>query len=72
MELNDIKKFLYKNKPKAILLQVTKNVLNYKVDIREGDSYLVVQILVPIEDIGDASFFPEMEAQLLIRWIIKK
>lgn len=67
MELNEIKKLLYKRKPKANLVQVTKSVLNYIINIDDQ----VIQVLVPIEDIGDASFFPEMEAQLLIRWIVQ-
>lgn len=68
MEINDIKKLLYKEKPKAKLIQVTKEVLNYVVHLSNQH---VIRILIPLLDIGDANFFPEMEAQLLIRWIVK-
>jgi hypothetical protein len=67
MEKNDIKKALYKQNPKAKLIQVTKEILNYTTEL-EGS--IVVRFLVPITDIGDASFFPEMDAKLLIRYMI--
>lgn len=69
MTRDEIKKWLYKNKPKAQLIQIVKGLLNYKVDIRDENIATVVRILVPVSDIGDASFFPEMDAHLLIRWI---
>ena len=70
MEKNDIKKWLYKNKPTADLIQVTKDYLNYVVHLKDEETSLVVRILIPLSDIGDASFFPKMESQLLIRWLI--
>lgn len=66
METNEIKKALYKQKPKAILIKVTKDVLNYVTTINDT---IVIRFLVLISDIGDASFFPEMDAQLLIRYL---
>lgn len=53
MELNEIKKLLYKKNPKANIIQITKEFLNYTARIDD----LVIRFLVPISDIGDASFF---------------
>lgn len=71
---NEIKKLLYKQKPKAELLFIRKGVAYY-------DTVLVVEeepmkihktffFEVPIEDMGEADFLPEMDAKLLIRWLV--
>lgn len=68
MELNIIKKDLYKQKPIANLLYIRKGNIIYNTLVNGIDPYIVV-FSVPIEDIGDADFLSQMPAQQLIRWI---
>lgn len=66
MELNDIKKGLYKNKPTAKMNYIRLNSAYYST-ILEGQE---IVFKVPTEDMGDADFYSEMDAKLLIRWIV--
>lgn len=63
--MNDIKKALYKQNTTAHLISIRTGVAYYKTHIEEG----FVRFNVPVNDMGDAEFFPEMPAKLLIRWI---
>lgn len=68
MNINDIKKQLYKQKPFARLQRIVKNTAIYSTD---GLQPLVntIHFHVPIDDMGDAVFYPEMESHLLIRYL---
>jgi hypothetical protein len=66
MEVNEIKKALYRQKPKATIVFIRKNVAYYKTELTDGTK---LRFEIPIKDMGDADFFPEMEAKLLIRWV---
>lgn len=67
MELNDIKKLLYKEKPLAHLRYIRKGVAYYG-SIFSNDT-IEVNFDVPVEDMGDADFLPVMDAKLLARYI---
>jgi len=69
MELNEIKKALYKQKPTATLVNISKNGLLYTCSIYE-DKFISIDLLIPLTDLGDATFNNKMDAKLLIRWII--
>ena len=71
--LNEIKKLLYKYKPKA---KLDKNLSNDKTYVYNCDigglsalHYNKIVFYVPTSDMGDAKFGEEENAQLLIRWI---
>jgi hypothetical protein len=65
MNKNDIKKELYKNNPVATLAFLRKGTAHYKSNLGES----TIAFSVPVADMGDADFFPEMDSKLLIRWI---
>lgn len=68
MDINEIKKILYKEKPKAHFSSMNKSFIRYYTKISET----IITFLIPVSDIGDATFEDEMEAKLLIRWIYQK
>lgn len=67
MELNEIKKLLYKENPHAVLKHIRKGVAYYSAHISSVDK--IVQFEVPVNDMGDADFLSSMDSKLLIRWI---
>jgi hypothetical protein len=66
MNANEIKKELYRNKPTAKFDYIRKGHVLYKTLLNEEEIYFNI----PIEDIGDATFYYEMESHLLIRWLV--
>lgn len=73
MTTNEIKKALYKQKPIARLISVSKNGLRYEADFDDEQNLpYFVQFLIPLDDINDAIFKVHEESQLLIRWIVQK
>lgn len=77
MELNEIKKSLYKEKPTATIIHVSKSGVLYstyfdtgKLDEFSKRKYENVYFQVPIDDMGESAFLKDMPAQLLIRYII--
>jgi hypothetical protein len=74
MDLNEIKKVLYKSNPVASLERIRKGMAYYKCAVldssEDGTSYITVDFWVPVVDMGDADFLPEMDAKLLIRYIV--
>lgn len=66
MTLTEIKKELYKQKPKANFLKANKTGLFYRASL----PWDAVDFLIPLSDIGDATFRSEIESQLLIRYIV--
>lgn len=70
MEKNEIKKEIYKQQPKAFFWYCRKGVLYYSSSIeRVSSNNQKINFEIPVSDIGDADFLPEMEAKLLIRWL---
>ena len=74
MEKNEIKKALYRQKPIAkksgerIPLDGSGvDSYGYKTTLDDGT---VLHFLVPVKDMGDATFYDEMDAKLLIRWLV--
>lgn len=65
MEKNEIKKLLYISKPTAEFLYIRKGSAFYKTIVND----VHVMFNVPVSDMGDADFLPQMDAKLLIRWI---
>jgi len=69
MEKNDIKKELYKQKPIAKLKFIIIGNAYYETTIKNGDEDYIVQFVVPVNDMGETDFFPEMDGKLMIRYI---
>lgn len=65
MEITEIKKELYKQKPKAYLKYIRKGVAFYYADLQQE----VVYFEVPVNDMGNSDFTPIIDAKLLCRWI---
>jgi hypothetical protein len=72
MELNDIKKALYLQKPKAHLNYIRGGSAYYETYIEVDGGQDQILFEVPVDDMGDADYLPEMDAKLLIRYISKK
>lgn len=72
MTTNEIKKALYKQKPTAKLLFIRVGVAYYNTLVKdsEGNENLI-QFQVPVKDMGDADYYPEMDAKLLNRYIVE-
>jgi hypothetical protein len=70
MELNEIKKLLYTFKPEAELIKVSKDGMVYWSAGDKLPEHKVFTFIVPLSEIGDATFDSIMPAQLLIRWLI--
>ncbi len=68
MEINEIKKALYKEKPLATLTLIRNGNANYSTKLEDGSDVLFE---VPVSDMGESGFYPSMDAKLLIRWIVK-
>lgn len=71
MEKNEIKKALYKQNPTADFQYIRKGNAYYstKINYQTPNEFLVT-FEIPVEDMGDADFFAEMESKLLQRWIM--
>lgn len=70
MTTNEIKKELYKRKPKAWLQYIRKGIACYLTTLPPEEYGLDVWFEVPVSDMGDADFLCVMESQLLIRWLV--
>ena len=70
MELNEIKKCLYKQNPEAKFRFIRKGVAYYSCVItKESMSSQQVSFEIPVNDMGDADFLNQMDSKLLIRWL---
>lgn len=67
MEMNEIKKSIYKENTKAKLMYIRKGAAYYETILFGGSK---IHFAIPISDMGDADFFNEMDAKYLIRWIV--
>lgn len=74
MNINEIKKELYKQRPNASMVNITKSGILYiaSIEMNDGDitRYKVINFIVPLSEIGDAIFKYTMDAKLLIRYIV--
>lgn len=64
MEKNEVRKVLYKEKPVAKFDYIRKGLSFYSAESSMGK----LRFEIPVSDMGDADFLPEMEAQYLFRW----
>lgn len=65
MEVEEIKKMLYKLAPTAHFWRIRQGIAYYRVDIE----LTTFGFEVPVNDMGDATFEREMPAKHLIRWL---
>ena len=76
MTTTEIKKELYKQKPKAKLLYIRNSIAYYectiKTQVKPIITYKTLFFHIPVSDMGDADFLPTMDAKLLIRWLINE
>jgi hypothetical protein len=73
MELNNIKKALYKQNPRARFQFIRSGIAYYIAPITDGtidqETKIEVTFEVPVVDMGIAEFHDVMDAKHLIRWI---
>ena len=67
METNEIKKFLYKEKPLARRVENAGDDKRYTYHVLLNHEDIFFD--VPISDMGEKIFDEEIPAQLLIRWL---
>ena len=72
MNKTEIKKELYKQKPKAEFTHIRNGVAYYRTLLRiEKEPYSEsVFFEIPVDDMGSADFDKVMDAKLLNRWIV--
>ena len=71
MELNEIKKELYMQKPIADFKMVRRGIAYYTVSILTSNGeFAHLTFEIPVNDMGDADLLPTMDAKLLIRWLV--
>jgi hypothetical protein len=68
MTLNEIKKGLLKENPKATLTHIRKKMAYYLTMLNDETIYFEV----PVDDMGDADFHSHMDSKLMLRWIVNK
>lgn len=74
IDINRIKKELYKQNPRANLLCIRKGIAYYdaKLKFEENNilSFKTIFFEIPVSDMGDADFTSQMDGKLLNRWIV--
>lgn len=71
----EIKKFTYKQKPKATFQRIRMGMAYYTFSIfiegqgSTSDGRIIYECIVPVSDMGEADFYSEMEAKHLLRWL---
>lgn len=66
MEVNEVKKTLYKTGQSASLMNVRRDGIVYQTVMEGGE---IITFVVPLEEVGDVVWMNEMPAKLLIRYI---
>lgn len=70
IDLNTLKKQVYKQQPKAKLQRIRLGVAYYNFDVINDENIRFgFACEIPVIDMGDADFEVEMEAKLLLRWV---
>lgn len=68
-----IKKLVYKQQPIAKFEYIRIGVAYYSFNVSVSDKDEIKRIgfnfEIPVSDMGEADFGPEMEAKLLLRWL---
>lgn len=67
MELNEIKKELYKTNPDARMTHINNGNAFYYSDLKDQRVYFII----PVLDMGETAFKVRMDSKYLIRWIAK-
>ena len=71
MNKTEIKKALYKQKPIAKFNCIIGTTLYYNtIILDETNNQYGVSFSIPVEEIGDAVFYKEMDGKLLNRYIV--
>ena len=71
MTNTEIKKALYKQKPQAKFDKIRIGIAYYSTMILDDNNEpFYVKFEVPVNDMGDADYLPEMDAKLLNRYIV--
>lgn len=61
-----VKKLLYKEAPSAEFKEISFGIATYTAI---ANNNLNIIFKIPVNDMGEATFYPKMEAKHLIRWI---
>jgi len=69
MELNEIKKLLYKRKPTATIQHINKDGIYYCSHFNYEEKEIMIYFTVPLNEIGDSALGVYEDAHLLIRYI---
>lgn len=69
MTNTEIKKALYKQKPIAEFEFIRVGVAYYSTTINNEGEDFKVSFQVPVNDMGDSDYLPQMDAKLLNRYI---
>ncbi len=71
MDKNEVKKFLYKENPKAVLKHNEGSHLYYETKIKDGVwAYHKIPLDETVNDEGESIFEDTMDAKYLIRWLV--
>lgn len=62
---NEIKKWLYKNKPLAKFMFVNSDGITYQTKMEDK----TILFVIPLDEIGTITYGLETESQLLLRWL---
>jgi len=68
--IEEIKKAIYQQNPKAKLGTVNKSGIYYASWVKMYGEEEPLRFFIPLSDMGDASFEYEMPAKFLIRWLL--
>lgn len=68
MDINEIKKSLYKENPPAEFRWIRMEVAYYSTHIKSNNQ--MVNFEIPVMDMGNADFSRTMDSKHLIRWIV--
>lgn len=69
MDVSTIKKELYKQKPAASLKFIRLGVAYYTAQLNSEGKSQEIEFQVPVNDMGETDFLPEMDGKLLNRYI---
>lgn len=67
---NEVKKLFYKQQPRATFLFIRKGEAYYKSTLEYENKSETYSFRIPINDMGEADYFSEMDAKFLLRWLV--
>ena len=65
----EVKKLVYKQQPNASLYDLHLGTACYTASIEIDQITTAIRFDIPVTDMGDGRFYPEMEAKFLLRWL---